>query len=290
MHNIINAEVAPVPKIYSDNLKSLLILLLDKNPDSRPSISDILSLPYVKDKLLLLKIKIQVISNSVSASSSQSNRPLLYYYLEDKCEMQLYHLQSKTKDEDIKRDNSNNHSNWGQAPKDKAKKNKLTVNVSDFALNSFKHISPNSKQNPRFKHRRQSADMRLTNEINDILSIQTSSESKTMPQTPNVVSYSKEKKRVANIRNKSITTVNKINHNFKPSFDFSSKNIINSNINTVCLPYKANSINESPQNNCESSAFTSFKKIMKATPKEILITMEGDSPELKTIINRNNYI
>lgn len=280
MHNIINADIVPVPKFYSDNLKFLSKLLLNKNPDSRLSISDILSLPYVKDKLLLLKIKIQVIPNSVSASSSQSTRPLVYYYLEDKCDMQLYHIQSKTKDDNLKNPNRNDRANWSKGPKDKGKRNKLTVNVSDFALNGFNNISPspNSNKHPSSTYRRKSADVE---HLNDMLSIQTSADSKTMPQTPNVSSYSIEKRRINKIRNKSITTLNKYNHNFKPSFDFNNKNIINNN-NSNFFPYKANSINESLNNINESSALTNFKKIMKATPRQIVITMEGNSPELIT--------
>jgi hypothetical protein len=45
------ADILPIPKQYSQGLKSLVDLLLKKDASLRPSISEILNLDYVKEKM-----------------------------------------------------------------------------------------------------------------------------------------------------------------------------------------------------------------------------------------------
>lgn len=45
---IVKDKVEPIPDIYSDNLKSLVSLLLNKTENQRPQVIDILRLPFVQ--------------------------------------------------------------------------------------------------------------------------------------------------------------------------------------------------------------------------------------------------
>lgn len=49
MHNILTKDYVPIPKEYSDNLKGLVAKLLDKDSSKRPSIGDIIAMPFVKE-------------------------------------------------------------------------------------------------------------------------------------------------------------------------------------------------------------------------------------------------
>lgn len=51
VYKIVSSEPAPIDDTYSDDLKSIVKLLLKKNPDERPSIIDLLKIPYARDKM-----------------------------------------------------------------------------------------------------------------------------------------------------------------------------------------------------------------------------------------------
>ena len=59
MCNIINKEInmKAIPEAYSQDLKDLIKLMLNKDPDKRPVISEILESDLLKDKLIKYKIK-----------------------------------------------------------------------------------------------------------------------------------------------------------------------------------------------------------------------------------------
>ena len=48
---IIRSKPAPIPKIYSSHLKALIDACLQKSPSKRPSINQILNIPYVHDRI-----------------------------------------------------------------------------------------------------------------------------------------------------------------------------------------------------------------------------------------------
>ena len=78
IQNILNNEVLPIPKSYSENLKDLIDLLLKKDADLRPSITELVELKIVKDKFEEFKLNeeseldLQTISNNKILSKVSS--------------------------------------------------------------------------------------------------------------------------------------------------------------------------------------------------------------------------
>ena len=58
MNNIITKDIPPIPSFYSENLRNLIKLLLNKDMNERPTVAEIMAYPFVKDKILLNKVKI----------------------------------------------------------------------------------------------------------------------------------------------------------------------------------------------------------------------------------------
>ena len=56
IQNILNKDILPLPKHYSDNLKKIVNLLLKKDPDLRPTTEDILSMDFIIEKMKDLNI------------------------------------------------------------------------------------------------------------------------------------------------------------------------------------------------------------------------------------------
>lgn len=87
MHNILTKDYVPIPKEYSDNLKGLVAKLLDKDSAKRPSVSDIMAMPFVKHILEEEKIYFSGGSNSINVCVSPININLPikkdYYYEEE---------------------------------------------------------------------------------------------------------------------------------------------------------------------------------------------------------------
>lgn len=75
IQTILTVNPLPIPKSYSENLKELLDMLLQKEADQRPSINEILDLKIVRDKFEeynLYENADYVNNPSLNESSSQS--------------------------------------------------------------------------------------------------------------------------------------------------------------------------------------------------------------------------
>ena len=55
--NILNQDILPIPKSYSEDIKNLVFLLLKKDPNLRPSIDEIFLLDCVKEKIKFFQNK-----------------------------------------------------------------------------------------------------------------------------------------------------------------------------------------------------------------------------------------
>ena len=65
MNSIINDKHKRNNNVYSEDLQSLIDVLLEKDPDKRPSITDVLQLPFVKSHYKKLSRTNNLIKNNV---------------------------------------------------------------------------------------------------------------------------------------------------------------------------------------------------------------------------------
>ena len=75
MNNILTKDIPPIPSFYSENLRNLIRMLLSKDMNERPTVGEILGYPFVKDKILLNKVKII----ALNSMNSQKKKVVLYY-------------------------------------------------------------------------------------------------------------------------------------------------------------------------------------------------------------------
>jgi NIMA (never in mitosis gene a)-related kinase len=54
VYKVLKGEVPPIPKAYSENIRSLIKHLLSTNPEDRPSIADCLQKPFIRSHILAL--------------------------------------------------------------------------------------------------------------------------------------------------------------------------------------------------------------------------------------------
>ncbi len=77
MQNILYKDILPIPKSYSENLKVLIDKVLKKDPELRPSITELLELKIVKDKFHEYKCydknKEETASNTPNNNNSFNN-------------------------------------------------------------------------------------------------------------------------------------------------------------------------------------------------------------------------
>lgn len=66
MKNIMQMDPEPIPEHFSDSMKALVNKLLNKNPNSRPSIKEILKYDFVVKKLKYRKNKIMIRPPSIA--------------------------------------------------------------------------------------------------------------------------------------------------------------------------------------------------------------------------------
>ena len=167
MNNIITKDIPPIPSFYSENLRNLIKLLLNKDMNERPTVAEIMAYPFVKDKILLNKVKI-------TATNSQKKHVVFYYNDDEK----------KTERLETERDNYLVSSSPKVSPLEILKQNSNYFNQSTCKKSSSKLQKRNSQEATR-----------LTKIITDLEehpnnSASSGNESKTMPQTPSVTNFS----------------------------------------------------------------------------------------------------
>jgi hypothetical protein len=79
--NILTQDILPIPKCYSEDLRRLVELLLQKDPNLRPNINEIISINFVLEKMRLYNLNIsqdtEIKKNySSKGMTSQSNSNL----------------------------------------------------------------------------------------------------------------------------------------------------------------------------------------------------------------------
>lgn len=57
---IVNGKYAPIPTVYSKDLRNLVTILLNKDPSKRPRVHDILNFPIMKNRIKEFLTKSQV--------------------------------------------------------------------------------------------------------------------------------------------------------------------------------------------------------------------------------------
>jgi hypothetical protein len=68
--NILTADILPIPKHYSQDMKTMVESLLKKDPNLRPSVCEILSLPHIIEKMKKLEFTYDSNHSSSPVSSS----------------------------------------------------------------------------------------------------------------------------------------------------------------------------------------------------------------------------
>ena len=267
MKNILTKDIVPIPNFYSDNLRNLVTILLDKNMNSRPSVSEILSLPYVKDKILLNKVK-------VTALNSQKKHMIFFY--EEKNEKGSERLE--TEEENFLTSFSPSvtpcellKQTFNQSSS--SKKPQLIQNKNSININTKRHSTDATK---------------LTKIITDLEEHQninnSGNESKTMPQTPSVTNFSPliDHRDYIRPRNNTISSC-KTEAKIKQTRTSYTKPSIES------IKHANSSIITTPKSNTFSEYYilggSGKNKKIKSLHKEITITLEGDSHEFKSMFN-----
>jgi len=71
--NILNQDILPIPKSYSEDIKNLVFLLLKKDPNLRPSIDEIFLLDCVKEKIKFFQNKNLLVNKELVNSNPNTN-------------------------------------------------------------------------------------------------------------------------------------------------------------------------------------------------------------------------
>ena len=262
MKNIITKDIPPIPSFYSENLRNLIKLLLNKDMNARPTVGEILSYPFVKDKILLNKAKI-------TAINSQKKKVVFYYELKD---------ENNTERLETEQDNYLVSSSPKVSPIELLKQNSNLFNQST------------SKKSPSKLQKRNSQEAtKLTKIITDLEEHQSNSasstnESKTMPQTPSVTNFSTsiEQTPYRRPRNNTICSC-------KTEIKIKNRTSTSKNQSTAHISHANSSILATPKSNTLSDYYilggSNITKRLKPLHKEITMTLEGDSPEFKQMFN-----
>ena len=71
--NILNQDILPIPKSYSEDIKNLVFLLLKKDPNLRPSIDEIFLLDCVKEKIKFFQNKNLLVNKELVNPNTNNN-------------------------------------------------------------------------------------------------------------------------------------------------------------------------------------------------------------------------
>jgi len=74
--NILNQDILPIPKTYSEDMKNLVSLLLKKDPNLRPSIEEIFELSYIKERINKFQLELGRSNIINSTNSNNFNNPV----------------------------------------------------------------------------------------------------------------------------------------------------------------------------------------------------------------------
>ena len=259
MNNIITKDIPPIPSFYSENLRNLIKLLLNKDMNERPTVAEIMAYPFVKDKILLNKVKI-------TATNSQKKHVVFYYNDDEK----------KTERLETERDNYLVSSSPKVSPLEILKQNSNYFNQSTCKKSSSKLQKRNSQEATR-----------LTKIITDLEehpnnSASSGNESKTMPQTPSVTNFSPsiEQTPYRRPRNNTICSC---------KTEIKKRTSTSKNQTSAHISHANSSILATPKSNILSDYYilggSNITKRLKPLHKEITMTLEGDSPEFKQMFN-----
>lgn len=277
MLNILKQDIPPIPSSYSDDLINLIHRLLDKNSDSRPSIIELLMIPFVQSKMSIMKKKkaqLQQQPGFYSQSSTENNSRLITALSNDEEDFFCKEHDENNKSYNINIIPITNHNSNTFLNKNQMKSNYNNNLGSFFSNSSSQNINKSTALN------RKSVDAKKARKIVNAYVFELQ-EGNSNNITPNVIfqnnlngNLSKGKP-----RHKSISTTKPLNGSNIQLIDNYPKNSYTNNIS-----YKHN-INDSPH--CENRKLSSnaLKKNLKPTTTEILITMDSNSTDLKTKYN-----
>lgn len=266
--NILNKDIPPISTSYSDDLIKLIHRLLDKNSDSRPSIIELLMIPFVQDKMSAIKKKIQM-QQSLSKSLLHPR-----HYSQSSTEYNSRLMTSLSNDEEemlIKEHEENNNLHSVNILPITNKKSNTFLNNNQLKVNQNSNLCSlisNSSCQSKCKCnalKRKSVDAKKARKIINAYEYELQ-EDNSNSITPNMISYNISSDKP---RNKSIATTKSVYGNIQ-LIDKYPKNCYTNN-----MTYKYN-MNDSPHNENMKLSGNAIRKHMKTT-KEILFTMDSNS-------------